>query len=121
MSRNNIGFKKLEYADKFLKKNDFVIVSGVAHERSWRESAKKKFENLIEIFLDCPKKICKSRDFKKNYLKAEQKKIKNFIGVNQDYQKGKSVDLILNTYKTTPNKNVKKIINYLKINNYVPK
>ena len=42
--------KKLEYADKFLKKNDFVIVSGVAHERSWRESAKKKFENLIEIF-----------------------------------------------------------------------
>ena len=65
LSRNNIGFKKLEYADKFLKKNDFVIVSGVAHERSWRESAKKKFENLIEIFLDCPKKICKSRDFKK--------------------------------------------------------
>ena len=49
LSRNNIGFKKLEYADKFLKKNDFVIVSGVAHERSWRESA-KKFENLIEIF-----------------------------------------------------------------------
>ena len=121
LSRNNIGFKKLEYANKFLKKNDFVIVSGVAHERSWRESAKKKFENLIEIFLDCPKKICRSRDFKKNYLKAEQKKIKNFIGVNQDYQKGKSVDLILNTYKTTPNKNVKKIINYLKINNYVPK
>ena len=60
-------------------------------------------------------------DFKKKYFKEEQKKIKNFIGVNQDYQKGKSVDLILNTYKTTPNKNVKKIINYLKINNYVPK
>ena len=66
------------------------------------------------------KKICKSRDFKKLF-KSRTKKIKNFIGVNQDYQKGKSVDLILNTYKTTPNKNVKKIINYLKINNYVPK
>ena len=53
--------------------------------------------------------------------KAEQKKIQNFVGVNQDYQKGKSVDLVINTYKTSPIKNVKKIINFLKTNYYVKK
>ena len=120
-SRNNIGFKKLDYAKKLLKNNDFVIVSGVAHKKLWREKAKKRYKNLIEIFLDCPNKVCKSRDFKKNYIKAEQKKIQNFVGVNQDYQKGKSVDLVINTYKTSPIKNVKKIINFLKTNYYVKK
>ena len=47
--------------------------------------------------------------------------IKNFVGVNEIYQEGNSVDLVLNTYKHSISKNINKIVKYLKLKKYVYK
>ena len=120
-SRNLAGDKKIKFANSFLKLGKFVIVTGVAHDAVWRKKTKKYNKSIIEVYTKCPLKICKSRDYKKNYIEAQNKTIRNFIGFNQMYQEGKSVDIILNTYRNTISTNTNKIIKYLKINKYVHK
>ena len=118
-SRNVTGDKKIKYANSFLKLGKFVIVTGIAHNALWRKKTKKNNKNLIEVYSKCPLKICRSRDYKENYTKAQNKVINNFIGFNKMYQEGKSVDITLNTYRNTVSTNTNKIIKYLKINKYV--
>ena len=121
ISRNKIGDKKIKYASKYLNLNKLVIVTGVGHKKIWRKKIKKNYENLIEVYTKCPLKICEKRDIKKNYFKAKGKIIKNFVGVNEIYQEGNSVDLVLNTYKHSISKNINKIVKYLKLKKYVYK
>jgi len=118
-SRKEIGDKKIKFANKYLNLNKLVIVTGIGHKKVWRKKIKKKYKNLIEIYTKCPLKICEQRDYKKNYFRAKNKIIKNFIGVNEKYQSGNTVDLILNTYKDNVSKNTNKIVKYLKIKKYV--
>lgn len=49
------------------------------------------------IYLDCPYEICKERDVKGLYKKAEAGEIKNFTGKGQIYEPPQFPDLILNT------------------------
>jgi len=118
-SRNLVGDKKIKFANTFLKLGKFVIVTGVAHNAAWRKKIKIRNKGIVEIYAKCPLKICKTRDYKRNYTKAKNKTIRNFIGFNQMYQEGKSVDLRLDTYRNTISSNTKKIIKYLKIKKYV--
>ena len=59
------------------------------------------------------------RDYKKNYFKAKNNKIKNFVGINYEYQEGKTVDLTLDMYKNTLKFNTNKLFNFLIKNRYV--
>ena len=119
VSRKKIGDKKIKFANKYLKLNKLVIVTGIGHKKAWRKKIKKKHKNIIEIYTKCPLKICEKRDHKKNYFKAKGKIIKNFIGINEKYEEGNTVDLILNAYKDNVSKNTNKIVQYLKIKKYV--
>ena len=49
------------------------------------------------IHLDCPYEICKERDVKGLYKKAEAGEIKNFTGKSQIYEPPQFPDLALNT------------------------
>ena len=118
-SRNSVGNKKIKLSNSFLIKKKLVIVTGIAHDKNWRKKIKKKNVDLIEIFTKCPLRICKIRDYKKNYSKAINKEIKNFVGINYKYQEGKSVDINLNMYRNSIDSNAKKIIRYLKKKKYV--
>ena len=64
-------------------------------------------------------KVCQERDFKKNYFKAQNKDLKNFVGINYMYQEGNSVDITLNMYRNTVSANTNKLIKYLKFKKYV--
>ncbi len=108
-SRIKVGIKKFKYAKKFLKKNNIVIISGVAAKLNDRRSLRAKFKNYIEIKVDCPLKICILRDKKNIY---SNNKSLNFV--NLKYQKGNTHNLSINTFKNSKTKNIKSIINYLK-------
>ena len=118
-SRNLVGDEKIKFAKSFLKFKKLVIVTGVAHNKSWRKKIKKKNKNLLEIYTKCPIKVCLLRDYKKNYFKAKNNKIKNFVGINYEYQEGKTVDLTLDMYKNTLKFNTNKLFNFLIKNRYV--
>ena len=79
-----------------------------------RQRAKSIFDDgeFLEIFVDTPVDICRSRDPKGLYKKSAAGYIPNFTGVGQDYEKPSAPDLHLDG--TAPiDDNVEKILKIL--------
>ncbi|GAX88077.1 adenylylsulfate kinase [Lebetimonas natsushimae] len=75
--------------------------------------------DFIEIFIDTPFAECVKRDPKGLYKKAMRGEIKNFTGINSPYEKPVNPTIHIKTLEENIEESVKKIINYLKINNYI--
>lgn len=118
-SRNKIGDIKIKLGKKYKSEGKLVLISGIAHDKTWRKKIKKNTKDYFEIFLKCPLKTCQKRDFKKQYVKAKKGLIKNFIGIHEKYQIGSSHDLLINTNRLSKKKSVNAIINFLKKKKYV--
>jgi bifunctional enzyme CysN/CysC len=65
-----------------------VIVSLISPFRSERRMARELFEagEFIEVFVDTPLEVCEARDPKGLYKKARAGMIKNFTGIDSDYE-----------------------------------
>ena len=71
-----------------------VMVTLISPYRIDREMAKAKFDEgeFIEIFIDTPFQECEKRDPKGLYKKARRGEIKNFTGIDSEYEKPVSPD-----------------------------
>jgi len=118
-SRNNIGDIKLKIGEKYKLQGKFVLISGIAHDKLWRRKIKKNTKDYFEIFLKCSLKTCQKRDFKKQYAKAKEGEIKNFVGIHEKYEVGNSHDLVINTDRLSKAKSVSEVINFLIKKKYV--
>jgi adenylylsulfate kinase-like enzyme len=116
-SRNKIGDLKIKLGTKYKLQGNIVLISGIAHDKSWRNKTKKNTKDYFEIFLKCSLKTCQKRDFKKQYTKAKKGIIKNFVGIHEAYEVGKSHDLSINTDRLSKVKSVNNIITFLKKKN----
>lgn len=79
-----------------------------------RQRAKSRFEEgeFLEIFVDTPVDVCRSRDPKGLYKKSAAGEIPNFTGVGQDYEKPLNPDLHLDGTASI-DENVEKIMKVL--------
>ena len=68
---------------------------------------------FIEIFVDCSVDVCKKRDVKGLYKKAEKGKVVNFTGISSLYEPPESPDLVVNTENQTLDQSVKLIMSLL--------
>ncbi|QCI21710.1 adenylyl-sulfate kinase [Buchnera aphidicola (Hyadaphis tataricae)] len=76
--------------------------------------------NCFEVFVDTPISICRKRDSKGLYKKADSGEIRDFTGVQSIYETPEAPDLILDG--TLPlKKNAEKIIKKLYNKNIIPK
>lgn len=96
-----------------------VIVAAVSPlketRRHIREEVNNAIGNFIEIFVDTPLEICKSRDIKGMYAKADKGEIQNFTGVSSPYESPEDPEIKLISDKTTtPGDNAQTILNYLR-------
>ncbi len=93
-----------------------VLSAFISPYKNDREFVKNtvKNENFIQIFVDTPLAVCKNRDPKGLYIRAENGLIKDFTGVNAPYECPESPDLKIDTTKTDITQAVKMIINKIK-------
>jgi bifunctional enzyme CysN/CysC len=75
---------------------------------------------FVEVFLDCPLKVCEERDPKGLYKKARQGEIVNFTGVHSPYEAPVAPDLTLRTDKVSAAAAVGTIIEFLKKRGLLP-
>ena len=54
-------------------------------------------ENLIRVFVDCPLKVCETRDVKGLYKKARSGEIKRFTGISSPFERPQTSELVLKT------------------------
>jgi adenylylsulfate kinase len=98
-----------------------VLVSLISPFNENREDARKILgdNRFIETYIKCSLSLCEERDVKGMYKKARQNQIKDFVGVNTDYEIPDNPDLILDTEKLSVEESVNKLLLYLKNKNLI--
>jgi len=111
-----------EVAKLFLEQGFVVLVALVSPVRQMRDQVRRSFSgaDFVEVHCKCPLEICRERDPKGLYAKADSGKIAEFTGVSSPYEEPASPELILFTSEETVEESVSRlshlIVNIVKIN-----
>jgi bifunctional enzyme CysN/CysC len=94
-----------------------VIVAFISPFRAERQLARSLFDvdEFTEIFVDTPLEECERRDVKGLYAKARRGELKNFTGIDSDYEPPQSPEIHLRTLGVSPESCVDRIIRSLKL------
>jgi bifunctional enzyme CysN/CysC len=92
-----------------------TLVSFISPFRSERSMARSLVEEgeFVEIFVDTPLEICEARDPKGLYKKARAGDLKNFTGIDSDYQAPEAAEIVLKSAEHDVDALVDQIIAYL--------
>ena len=92
-----------------------VITSFISPFRAERQMARSLMEEneFIEVFVDAPLEVCEQRDPKGLYKKARAGELKNFTGIDSDYETPENAELVLKNNNTDIDVMADQIIDYL--------
>ena len=93
-----------------------TIVSFISPFRAERLMARSLFneEEFIEVYIDTPIEVCEARDSKGLYKKARAGKLKNFTGIDSDYEKPQASEIVLQNSDADIDDLVSQILDYLR-------
>ena len=92
-----------------------TLVSFISPFRSERSMARSLMEEgeFVEIFVDTPLEICEARDPKGLYKKARAGELRNFTGIDSDYEAPEAAEIVLKSGEHDVEALVQQIIDYL--------
>ncbi|NTW36663.1 MAG: adenylyl-sulfate kinase [Syntrophobacteraceae bacterium] len=106
-----------EVARLFADSGLIVMTSFISPYRKDRDSSRKLHEEadlgFIEVFVDTPVEICESRDPKGLYKKARSGELKGFTGVDDPYEAPVNPEILVDTFKCSPDECADQILDYL--------
>ncbi|MSQ48471.1 MAG: sulfate adenylyltransferase subunit CysN [Deltaproteobacteria bacterium] len=107
-----------EVAKLFVDAGLLVLVSFISPFRAERQLARNLFDadEFIEVFVDTPLEECERRDVKGLYAKARRGEIKNFTGIDSNYEPPEAPEIHLQTVNLTAEACVDQIMESLVIN-----
>ena len=115
---SDLGFSSADRAENLRRAGEvarllvdaglIVIAAFISPYLADRARVRGRFEEnqFYEIFLDCPIEVCRQRDPKGLYRKAEEGLIHAFTGVSDPYESPIEPDLILRTGELTVQQSV---------------
>jgi bifunctional enzyme CysN/CysC len=91
-----------EVARLFFEQGNVTLCSFVSPYQEDRDQARGLLpedvrDRFLEVHVDCPLEVCKERDTKGLYAKAERGEITNFTGVSAPYEAPEDPDIVVNT------------------------
>ena len=115
----DIFYNTMIYIGSILTKNEVnVIFDAVANRKKWRKKARENINNFMEIYVDTPLNICKERDPKGIYKKAELGEASTVPGVQKEYEKPENPGVIVDG-TDDPEKSAEKIMKVMKENEFI--
>ena len=92
-----------------------VITAFISPFISERGYARQIFvdNEFIEVFVDAPIEVCEARDSKGLYKKARSGQLKNFTGIDSEYQKPQNPEIVLESAKKNPEELADYVLEYL--------
>jgi bifunctional enzyme CysN/CysC len=98
-----------------------TLVSFISPFRSERRSIRERMGDgeFIEVYISTPLEVCEQRDVKGLYAKARRGEIKNFTGIDSDYEPPENPDLDLDTSEIAAEKAAEMIVEYLDRKGYL--
>ncbi|MGB5344828.1 MAG: adenylyl-sulfate kinase, partial [Woeseia sp.] len=74
---------------------------------------------FVEVYVNTPLEVAEQRDVKGLYAKARKGQIKNFTGIDSEYQPPENAEIEVNTVEMTAEESADVIVDYLKKNGYL--
>jgi adenylyl-sulfate kinase len=110
-----------EAAKLFADAGMMVLTAFISPFRSDRQMVRDLVEpgEFVEIFMDTPLSECEQRDPKGLYKKARAGQIKNFTGIDSDYEAPQAPELVIRTTENTVEQCADQIISYLQSANLI--
>ena len=101
-----------EVSKLFLNCGVITINCFVSPTKKMRQNAKKIIgkENYYEIFINADLETCEKRDVKGLYKKARNGEIKNFTGIDSQYEKPNNPNLEVNTSQLSIDQSIEIIL-----------
>ena len=119
---NNLSFSESDRAENirrisevsklFLNCGIITINCFVSPTKKMRQNAKKIIgkENYYEIFINADLETCEKRDVKGLYNKARSGEIKNFTGIDAEYEKPNNPNLEVDTTQLSLDQSIEIIL-----------
>lgn len=110
-----------ETAKLFADAGLVTLVSFISPFRSERQMARALMDEgeFIEVFVDAPLSVCEDRDPKGLYKKARAGEIKNFTGIDSDYEAPRNSEIRLDAGSRTAEELADQVIAYLRESGYI--
>ena len=98
-----------------------VMCSFISPYRAERQMVREKAGEgvFIEIFVDTPLAVAEKRDVKGLYKRARAGEIKNFTGIDSEYQPPENPEIRINTAETSAEDAAAQIIDYLEAKGFL--
>ena len=98
-----------------------VMCSFISPYRAERQMVRSKAGDgvFIEIFVDTPLSVAEKRDVKGLYKRARAGEIKNFTGIDSEYQPPESPEIHIKTVETSAEDAAEKIVDYLEAQGFL--
>lgn len=83
----NENVRRISFVAEILTRNGIIVlVSVISPYRETRQQARQQIGNFVEVYVNAPLEVCEQRDVKGLYKKAREGKIKNFTGIDDQYE-----------------------------------
>lgn len=98
-----------------------TLVSFISPFREERQMARRMLEEgeFIEVFVNTPIEVCEARDPKGLYAKARAGEIKNFTGIDSDYEMPQNAEIVLDTGTLAAEDAAIQLVEYLESRGYL--
>ncbi|RKQ69198.1 adenylylsulfate kinase /sulfate adenylyltransferase subunit 1 [Litorimonas taeanensis] len=92
-----------------------TMASFISPYRAERRTVREMFEEkeFIEIFVNTPLSVAEARDVKGLYKRARAGEIKNFTGIDSEYQAPRNAEITVNTVEMSAEEAAEMIVSYL--------
>jgi adenylyl-sulfate kinase len=110
-----------EVAKLMLDSGSIVLAALITPTHFQRKQARETFQHseYIEVFVDTALEECEKRDIKGLYKKARSGEIKNFTGIDSEYERPTRPDIHIKTIQQTIDESVNQVFNYLFLKGYL--
>jgi bifunctional enzyme CysN/CysC len=127
----DLGFTKVDRVENIRRVSEvsslmvdaglITIASFISPYKAERQMARDLLGDkfFIEIFINTPLDVAESRDVKGLYAKARAGEIKNFTGIDSDYEVPENPEIEIDTTKLSAAAATEIIIKYLKDNGFL--
>ncbi|MCP5463737.1 MAG: adenylyl-sulfate kinase [Deltaproteobacteria bacterium] len=98
-----------------------VLTAFISPFRAHREQVRNLLQQneFIEVFVKCSLEVCEKRDPKGLYQKARKGEVRDFTGIDSEYEAPLSPELILDSENQNISDLVEQVVSYLKQNDYL--
>lgn len=113
-------YNSMVYIGVLLTQNGVnIIFDATANKRRWRRAARGLINDFLQVYIRCPLEVCRERDLKGIYRKAETGEEKYVSGAQEEYEEPWHTDVELDCVKDSPEASADKIMEVLRENGFI--